>query len=39
VIQQKLENPLAQKILTGEIEDGTHVTVGTSGKAFSFAAE
>jgi ATP-dependent Clp protease ATP-binding subunit ClpB len=39
VIQQKLENPLAQKILTGEITDGQHVTVGVSGKAFSFTAE
>ena len=36
VIQQKLENPLAGRILTGEIPDGCHVTVGAAGKAFTF---
>ncbi len=36
VIQQRLENPLAQKILTGEIVPEQHVTIDVSGKGFSF---
>jgi len=39
VLQQKVENPLAQKILSGEIRDGQHVTVDASGKAFTFTAK
>ena len=39
VIQQKLENPLAQKILAGEITSEQHVTVDVSGKAFTFKAK
>ncbi len=38
LVQQKLENPIAQKILEGEITDGSHVTVKASGKSFTFAA-
>ncbi len=36
LIQQKLENPIAQRILQGEITDGSHVTVKASGKSFTF---
>ena len=36
VIQQKLENPLAQKILAGEIQPGQKVTVDSGGKTFNF---
>ena len=36
VIQQKLENPLAQKILAGDIREGDHVTVDAAGKGFTF---
>jgi len=38
VIQQKLENPLAGRILSGEIPDGSHVTVSAAAKAFTFDA-
>jgi ATP-dependent Clp protease ATP-binding subunit ClpB len=37
VIQQKLENPLANKILTGEIKEGDAVAVDSTGKTFKFA--
>ena len=36
VIQQKLENSLAQKILAGEIADGADVKIDAAGKAFRF---
>jgi ATP-dependent Clp protease ATP-binding subunit ClpB len=36
VIQQKIENELAQRILRGEIADGSHVTVTVKGKGFAF---
>jgi ATP-dependent Clp protease ATP-binding subunit ClpB len=36
VIQQKLENPLAEKILTGEITDDTVITIDGRGKSFTF---
>jgi ATP-dependent Clp protease ATP-binding subunit ClpB len=36
VIQQKLENPIATKLLDGEIQDGQGIEVDASGKAFSF---
>ncbi|MFB3894477.1 MAG: ATP-dependent chaperone ClpB [Phycisphaerae bacterium] len=36
VIQQEIENPLAQKILAGEIADGAHVSVDAAGKGFKF---
>ncbi|MCD4824429.1 MAG: ATP-dependent chaperone ClpB [Phycisphaerae bacterium] len=39
VIQQKLENPLATKILTGEVADGQKVTIDAPAKAFTFAVE
>ncbi len=39
VIQQKLENPLAQKILSAKIHDGDKVTVSATGKSFTFEVE
>jgi ATP-dependent Clp protease ATP-binding subunit ClpB len=36
VIQQKLENAVAQRILEGGIRDGDHVSVGAAGKSFTF---
>ncbi len=36
LVQQKLENGLAGKILAGEIADGQHVTVDATGKSFTF---
>ncbi len=39
IIQQKLENPLAQKILSGDIHDGDTVTVSAAGKSFTFEVE
>ncbi len=36
LIQQKLENPLAQKILAGEIPEHSAVTVDGQGKSFIF---
>ncbi len=36
VIQQKIDNTLAGKILSGEIHDGDHVIIGASGKSFTF---
>jgi len=36
VIQQKLENPLAGKILAGDVHDGDAVTVDAAGKGFTF---
>ena len=36
VIQQKLENPLASRILTGEVREGAHVVVDAAGKTFTF---
>jgi len=35
LVQQKLENALAGKILQGEIADGQHATVDASGKSFA----
>ena len=39
VIQQKIENELAQRILRGQIADGARVTVTVKGKGFAFAVE
>ncbi|MCK4624114.1 MAG: hypothetical protein KAV00_02300, partial [Phycisphaerae bacterium] len=39
IIQQKLENPLAQKILSADIHDGDTVTVSAAGKSFTFEVE
>jgi ATP-dependent Clp protease ATP-binding subunit ClpB len=36
LIQQQIENPLAQRIIEGEVAPGDEVTVEISGKAFSF---
>jgi ATP-dependent Clp protease ATP-binding subunit ClpB len=36
LIQQQLENPLAQRLLAGELSDGDTVTVDVSGKSFVF---
>ncbi|MCL2701274.1 MAG: ATP-dependent chaperone ClpB [Phycisphaerae bacterium] len=36
VVQQKLENGLAQKLLAGDIRDGAHVTVDAVAKGFKF---
>jgi len=36
VIQQRLENPLAAKILAGEIHQGDHVRIDAAGKSFTF---
>jgi ATP-dependent Clp protease ATP-binding subunit ClpB len=36
VIQQRIENPLASKILKGELGDGDHVMVDYRGKSFVF---
>jgi len=36
VLQQKIENALAQKILAGDIRDGDNVTVSAKGKSFTF---
>jgi len=35
-IQKSLQDPLAEKILAGEIKDGEKVRVGVSGAALSF---
>ena len=37
MIQQKLENPLAGKILAGDVRDGDAVNVDAAGKAFTFS--
>ena len=39
LIQQKLENGLAGKILNGEIADGQHVLINAAGKTFTFEAK
>ncbi|MDY6913172.1 MAG: ATP-dependent chaperone ClpB [Planctomycetota bacterium] len=36
VIQQKIENALAGKILNGEIDEGQAVTISAAGKSFTF---
>jgi len=36
VIQKSLQDPLAEKILAGEIKDGEKIRVGVSGSALSF---
>ncbi len=36
VIQQRLENPLATKLLAGELQDGDTVRVGASGQSLTF---
>jgi ATP-dependent Clp protease ATP-binding subunit ClpB len=36
-IQQKLENPLAQKILAGDFSDGDTIRIDANQHAFQFA--
>jgi ATP-dependent Clp protease ATP-binding subunit ClpB len=36
LIQQKIDNPLAQGILTGQILDGDHVVIDAAGQTFTF---
>ena len=36
LIQQKLENDLAGRIIAGEVADGDHVTISAEGKTFTF---
>ncbi|MCE5328134.1 MAG: ATP-dependent chaperone ClpB [Planctomycetaceae bacterium] len=38
LIQQKIENALAARILEGKIKPGDHVTVDAGGKTFTFAS-
>jgi ATP-dependent Clp protease ATP-binding subunit ClpB len=38
LIQQKIENGLADKILRGEIHEGEHVVIDGEGKTFTFRA-
>ncbi len=39
LIQQKLENGLAGRIIAGEVSDGDHVVVNAEGKTFTFTVE
>ncbi len=39
LIQQRLENRLAQMLLANEITDGQHVTVDAAGKSFTFTVD
>ncbi|MBS3734085.1 MAG: ATP-dependent chaperone ClpB [Phycisphaerae bacterium] len=39
LIQQKVDNALAQRILSGEVHDGDHVIVDASGKTFTFETQ
>jgi ATP-dependent Clp protease ATP-binding subunit ClpB len=39
VIQQKIDNALAGRILSGEIRDGDHVVIGAAGKSFTFETQ
>ena len=36
LIQRRLENPLAQKMLGGEVKDGDHVVVDVEGDDITF---
>ncbi len=36
VIQQRIENPLAQKILSGDFAPGDSIAVTVSGESFAF---
>ncbi len=38
VIQQRVENALASRLLAGEIADGSHIVVDHTGAAYTFAA-
>ena len=39
LIQQKLENGLAGRIIAGEVTDGDHVVINAKGKTFTFDVE
>ena len=39
VIQQKVENALAGRILSGRVRDGQHVTIDAAGKSLTFEAD
>jgi hypothetical protein len=39
VIQQKIENGLAERLLRGRIREGDHVVVSGQGKSFDFQVE
>ena len=39
VIQQKLENPLAQKLIAGQVAEGSHVRVDATNKRFTFEVD
>ena len=39
VIQQKIDNVLAGKILSGEIRGGVHVVIDAAGKSFTFKTQ
>ncbi|HUS91431.1 MAG TPA: ATP-dependent chaperone ClpB [Phycisphaerae bacterium] len=36
LIRQRIDNALAERILTGEIADGQHVAIDAAGKSFTF---
>ena len=36
MVQRRIENPLAQKVLAGEIRDGDRVIVGADGEELTF---
>jgi ATP-dependent Clp protease ATP-binding subunit ClpB len=37
VVQRRIENPLAQKVLAGEVRDGDRVVVGADGDELTFS--
>ena len=39
LIQQKIENALAERIITAEVTDGDHVVIDAEGKTFTFTVE
>ena len=39
LIQQKLENGLAGRIIAGDVTDGDHVVINAEGKTFTFTVE
>ena len=39
VIQQKIDNALAGRILSGEVHDGDHVVIDAAGKSFTFQTQ
>ncbi len=39
LVQQKIDNTLAGKILAGDIHDGAHIVIDAAGKSFTFKVE